>query len=90
MPKRTFVLSVEADELWRRLSPTRGASSESGALQQFLFDLDQSLRQRLDAEGLALYEACALNRSEMNRAFQRHRARKAAANGNGEKQPAVV
>ena len=88
MPKRTFVLSVEADELWRRLSPTRGASSESGAFAQFLYLFDETLRNRLDAEALDLYEHCELTRSEMTKAFERHRARKAAANGNnGTKQP---
>jgi hypothetical protein len=87
MPKRTFVLSVEADEIWRRLSRTRGASSESGAFQQFLFLFDEALRRKLDPEALDQYEHGELTRSELTRAFERYRARRAAANGNG--QPAT-
>jgi hypothetical protein len=76
IPKKTFILSVETEEIWRCLWPTRGASSESGAFAQFLFDLDQSLRDRLDAEALEQYERGELSRSEMSRAFARYRARK--------------
>jgi hypothetical protein len=90
MPKKTLVLSAETEEIWRRLWPTKGASSESGAFAQFLFDLDAALRNRLDPEALEQYERGELTRSEMGRAFERYRARKAAANGGAEKQPAVV
>jgi hypothetical protein len=88
--KKSFNFTPEANEIWNHLWRTRGTKSESGALVQFLYDLDQSLRNRLDAEGLTLYEASELTRSEMGRAFERYRARRAAANGGAEKQPAVV
>jgi hypothetical protein len=84
MPKKTFILSVETEEIWRCLWPTRGASSESGAFAQFLYLFDEALRRKLDAEALDLYTHGELTRAAMTMAFERYRAKR--ANGGAEKQ----
>jgi hypothetical protein len=88
--KRTFNLIPEADRVWRRLLVTRSAPSESAALTQFLFGFDEGLRDQLDDEATALYETERLTRGELIKALARYRARRAAANGGAEKQPAAV
>ena len=89
MSKKTFILNVETEQLWRRLWPTRGSTTESAAFAQFLFAFDEALRRRLDQPALDLYERGELNRSEVIRSFERHRAKR-AANDNGEKQPVAA
>jgi hypothetical protein len=82
--KRTFNLLPEANEVLDRLLVTQSASTESGALAQILFGLDEGMRHYLDLPALALYERGELTRSEKRNALQRYREREAAkkaANG---------
>jgi hypothetical protein len=76
--KKQFVFRPEVAAIWRRLVVTRGASSESAALAQVLFEVEEELRAQLDEAGTLLYEAGRLDRVEMSKAFARYRARKAA------------
>jgi hypothetical protein len=83
--KKQFNLLPEVDAIWRRLVVTRSAPSESAAMSQFLFGLDEGLRDQLDLPAIELYEAEALTRGELAKALARHRVRKAA---NGTQAPA--
>jgi hypothetical protein len=76
--RKVFIVSPEVGATWDNLSPTVGASSESAAFAQFVFGLDEELREKLDAEALALYERGKLSRTERVKAIERFRARQAA------------
>jgi hypothetical protein len=89
--KRTFNLLEEANDALDRLLATQSASTESAALAQILFNLDESLRRFLDLQALALYERAELTRGERQKALQRYQEREAAKKAtNGEQVPAAM
>src|SRR6516162_11400035 len=73
--KRQFSFNEETARLWARLWPTQGASTESGALAQFLYLWDENLRAQLDRTALQKYERGELDRSELIRAVGRYKLR---------------
>jgi hypothetical protein len=90
MPKKNFSLTDEGEAVWQKIWRTKGTFTESAALERIFFEIEEALRRRLDAEALEQYEAGNLTRSEMLRAFERYRARRAATNGGAEKAAAAV
>jgi hypothetical protein len=73
--KRCFKIRPEISDILDRLLPTRSARSESAAFSELVRKLDRSVRQRLDASALALYEDGKLTHAAMLEAFARHRIR---------------
>ena len=57
--KKTFYVSEETEALWNRLWLTRGVASESEAWRQFIYKLDESVREQLDPAALGSTRAAS-------------------------------
>jgi hypothetical protein len=85
--KKQFSFNEETLRLWARLWPTQGASTESGALTQVLWRLDEELRAKLDGPALQKYEKGVLDRSELARAVGRYKLRHPPPKAEGRNTP---